>query len=347
MPSDLVIEVAMVDAVTPHSNADRLSLAQIRGWQTIIRKDQFSPGDRVVFVPPDSTLPRALADELGVTSYLSERTDINGDRVLVVRQVRLRGEPSFGLIIETRDDTWTDGQDVADHFGIGKFEPPVKPTAGDAAREHPLFSRYTKIGNLRNFPGVFEDGESVIVTEKIHGSNLRIGSIDGELVAGSHRLQRKRPEDVAANPYWFPASNPGVVAMIEELAAEHQVVILYGEVYGSPIQKLHYGRQGCIDFVAFDLWLTDHFATFKEFETLCERFGIPTAPLIFVGKFSLEKIRELSEGPTRLDADHIREGVVVRPVVERRYRNGRAIMKYVSDAYLLSSKLRDAETTDV
>ncbi|HYU34151.1 MAG TPA: hypothetical protein VEW48_18510 [Thermoanaerobaculia bacterium] len=40
-----------------------------------------------------------MAERIGVVSYLSERTNAEGDRELVVRQVRLRGEPSFGLVV--------------------------------------------------------------------------------------------------------------------------------------------------------------------------------------------------------------------------------------------------------
>lgn len=57
----------------------------------------------MVFIPPDSTLPREMAERLGVVSYLSERANVEGERELVVRQVRLRGEPSLGLVVRPED----------------------------------------------------------------------------------------------------------------------------------------------------------------------------------------------------------------------------------------------------
>src|SRR6266853_348129 len=197
--SSVIVEVVRIEAIRPHTNADKLFLAQIKGWQTVIRKldngaPEFQVGDCVVYIPPDSTLPRELAVRLGGETYLSEKTNMAGERELVVRRVRLRGEPSYGFVIRPDDPTWAVGTDVQAHYGIGKYLLPVKFTAGDAEPNHPLFERYTDIENLRHFPDVIQAGEDVIVTEKLHGTNVRIGSIAGTMLAGSHGLQRKRPE---------------------------------------------------------------------------------------------------------------------------------------------------------
>ncbi|MFL6292095.1 MAG: hypothetical protein ACJ759_14465, partial [Thermoanaerobaculia bacterium] len=115
--SSVIADVVEIEAVQPHPNADRLCLARIKGWQAVIRKredgsPEFAPGERVVFIPPDSTLPREMAERLGVVSYLSERTNVEGGRDLVVRRVRLRGEPSFGLVVRPDDPSWPVGTDV-------------------------------------------------------------------------------------------------------------------------------------------------------------------------------------------------------------------------------------------
>ena len=81
--SSVIVEVVRIEAVRPHTNADKLFLAQIKGWQTVIRKldngaPEFQAGDCVVYIPPDSTLPRELAVRLGVESYLSEKINLAG-----------------------------------------------------------------------------------------------------------------------------------------------------------------------------------------------------------------------------------------------------------------------------
>jgi RNA ligase (TIGR02306 family) len=353
--SSVICEVVEIEKVRPHPNADRLFLAQIKGWQTVIRKledgtPEFREGDRVVYIPPDSTLTRETAEKFRVVDYLSEKTDIEGVRRLVVRRARLRGEPSYGFVVAPEDPGWPVGTDVREHYGVAKYRPPVKFTAGDSEAQHPRFQKYTDIENLRNFPEVFEPGEEVVVTEKIHGTNARIGYVEGRLLAGSHGLQRRRPEpeEMAVNTYWFPATLEPVVKLLDDLSARHEVAILYGEVYGAKIQKLHYGRRGGLGFAAFDLLVDERYLDYDEFHDLCARHGVATVPLLDRGPFSLENVRELSAGQTVLPDDHIREGVVVRPARERfDEKVGRAILKYLNDDYLLNAKLADADATDL
>ncbi len=353
--SSVIANVVEVEEVLPHPNADRLCLARIKGWQSVIRKHEdgspeFAPGERVVFIPPDSTLPREMAERLGVVTYLSERTNIAGERELVVKRVRLRGEPSFGLVIRPADPNWPVGQDVQAHYGIGKFRPPVKFSAGDAEPSHPLFQKYTDIENLRNFPDVLAVGEEVVVSEKIHGTNTRIGYVEGTLLAGSHGLQRKRPEPaaMAASTYWFPATLEPVMRLLEELRQRHRVAILYGEIYGSRVQSLHYGKRDSLGFAAFDVLVDERYLDYDAFAALCQRHNLPTVPLLERGAFSLERTAALSRGKTTLPDQHIREGVVVKPVVERTDpKIGRVILKYLSDDYLLNDKLTAADATDL
>ncbi len=245
---------------------------------------------------------------------------------------------------------WAEGEDVKKHYGIFKYIPPIKPTAGDAEAPHPLFGEYTDIENLRNFPDVLEDGEEVIVTEKIHGTNCRVGLIEGELMAGSMSVRRKRPgtpEELASSIYWFPLSLPGVEAMVEELGSKHRQFILFGEVYGSKIQDLHYGCKGKFGFRAFDLLADGKYLDADPFFAVCAEYCVETAPVLYRGAYSLAKVRELSEGGTMLGDSHIREGVVVKPVIERvDPKTGRVALKYIGDRYLFS-KSAERDTSDV
>ena len=129
--STIKVEVTRINDVRPHSNADALELATVGGWQMCVKKGVYHNGDPVVYFEQGTVLPRDVADRLGVTQYLSEKLDINGDRVLVIHRVKLRGEPSFGLVIEPEPGMVV-GQDVADFYGATKFFPPVRTQAGDS-----------------------------------------------------------------------------------------------------------------------------------------------------------------------------------------------------------------------
>jgi RNA ligase (TIGR02306 family) len=335
--STLIVEVSRIERVLPHPNADALELAHIKGWQCVVPKGKYAAGSLVTYVPIDAVLPEALSDRLSVTKYLSKGR---------VRCARLRGEPSFGLIFDREDPTWLEGMDVRAHYGIEKFIPPLKPSAGDAAAPHALFESYTDVENLRNFPAAFAEGEEVIATEKIHGTNCRVGIVDGEMMAGSMEVRRKRPaeDQVASNVYWFPTTLPSVRALLEEFAAKGaKQVVLFGEVYGSKIQNLAYGAVGRLGFAAFDLLVDGRYLDADAFAETCKRHGVPACPVLWRGPYSVEAVRAVSGGATTIgDGGHIREGVVVRPVIERTDpKVGRVILKYLSDEYLFAKGISD------
>jgi RNA ligase (TIGR02306 family) len=333
--STLIVEVCEIEKVLPHENADALELAHIKGWQVVIPKERYAAGDLVTYIPIDSVIPEEHSERWGITKYLS-----NGR----VRCARLRGEPSFGVIVDREDKAWALGLDVAEHYGITKYLPPVKIGAGDAAPAHGLFTEYTDVENLRNFPGVLADGEEVAVTEKIHGTNCRLGLINGEMMAGSMSVRRVRPERLADSIYWQPLAQPGVEALLTELGTGRRQVILYGEVFGSKVQSLNYGQIGSLGFRAFDLLIEGKYVDADEFEKLCKQFDVPTVPALYRGPYSLAKIVELSQGNTILGADHIREGVVVRPAVERiDPKIGRVCLKYIGDQYLFAKGVTDSQ----
>src|SRR5208282_2090591 len=106
--STLVVEVCRIEKILPHPNADALELAHLKGWQCVVPKGKYIANDLVTYIPVDAVVPAALSDRLGITRYLS-----NGR----VRCAKLRGEPSFGVLFDREDPTWTEGRDVREHYG--------------------------------------------------------------------------------------------------------------------------------------------------------------------------------------------------------------------------------------
>ncbi len=127
--SNLIVEVCRVDSLRPHPNADRLDVVTIKGWQVVVGKGQFAEGQPVVYFPPDTMLPAALIEQFGVTKYCQPQPD----GYLRIRRARLRGEPSFGLVVPLTDEQtdggwgwgWKPGREVGGFFNAKKYEPPV------------------------------------------------------------------------------------------------------------------------------------------------------------------------------------------------------------------------------
>ncbi len=349
--STIKVHVTKIDEIRPHPNADKLEIAIVGGWQACVRKDAHKAGKEVVYFEPGTVLPETVADTLMIKPYLSNKTDVDGNKVLVVHRVKLRGESSFGLVIHPPLGVAL-GDDVADRYGANKYIPPIKNTCGDAMENHYLFPQYTDIENMRNYPTIFKDGEEVVATEKAHGTSQRSGFVaeDGQMVlmAGSKTMRRKPPEPEATtrSTYWYPMSLHSVKEFLADMYDQgHQQVIIFGEVYGSGVQDFNYGLNG-LGFAAFDIMVDGKYVDCIRFSGLCAQYKIPHVPPLYRGPFSLQTIEGLSCGPSQIGGSHGREGVVVKPVIERDDPGiGRVILKYVGDDYLFR-RGNEQDTTD-
>jgi len=328
--STLIVEVCAVEDVLDHPNADRLEIVCVKGWKCIVQKDEYDIGDLVVYAPVDALIPITLSDAMDVTKYLGKEGR--------VRTTKLRGEYSQGLIIPMDyvpplpaedwglggQDGYLPGDDVAELLEIKKYEPPLS-TRGDRLPDHPAFHRYTDIENYNNFPDVLKEGEMVVVSEKVHGSNCRMMNADGEFMVGSHNVRLKEDPD---NLYW----NAARLFDLQNILPDGMEI--FGEVYGKGVQKLHYDQKG-INVAFFDAFMNGRYLNYEAFVEFCTTHDLPMVPIISVGLWDKNMLRH-REGMSTI-AGHIREGIVIKPVYER-YDNvlqGRVILKRISERYLL------------
>jgi len=371
--SSLVVEVCKVEDILPHENADRMKIARVKGWNTCIRynpdtkESQFKVGQLCVFFPPDSILPKELAeDRLGIMNYLSPLPkEANGKRPGGgrVRATRLRGVPSYGVIMaidpkQGDDPNWEVGTDVAEHFGVTKWEPPVKCIAGDAEKKCTKFIEYTDIENYGNFPDAIPNGEEVVITEKIHGSNCRVGFVLDDdkwlWMAGSHTVRRKQLDTKGKiSMYWEPLTDnvKRMLLYIRDIYAKKELgikepifsIIMFCEIYGSGIQDMTYGFvNGKHSFRAFDICVNFQYVDYKYKVHLFEKFGIEYVPCLFRGCFSADVVDQYTPGETVIcnkeDAGKFkgREGIVITPIKEQSSKvlGGRMILKSLSADYL-------------
>lgn len=334
--------------VHPHPNADALELAQVGLYRAVVAKGAYRTGDIAVYLPEQSVLPAGLIAELGLTGRLAGG---NADRV---KAVRLRGELSQGIVCRPAALAAVDlaaaaaaGTDFAELLGVTKWVPPVPPTMDGDVESAPELLPWVDIENIRRFPDVFAPGEPVVVTEKLHGSAclLTYGAADGRVQVSSKGFGARSlalKED-PRNLYWRAVRGHGVAevaaGLAERLGARR--VGIFGEVYGAGVQDLTYGADGRRDtlgYAVFDVaaeidgevrWLDASALSGGE---------LPLVPTLFTGPFDTERVLELAEGRETVSGRglHLREGVVVRPVVERYspVTGGRAIVKAVSPAYL-------------
>jgi RNA ligase (TIGR02306 family) len=349
--SDLIVEVVRIEKILPHGNADALDVAVVKGWECIVKKGQFGEGDLCVYFPVDSILTRELAERIGVAQYLAplkkgyllpaefQDTDFAGR----IRAARLRGRVSFGVLIPA-ESGMAPGQSVKDFFRVVKYEPPERTEVEDAAPSHALFQTYTDIQNFRNFPDLFVENEEVVVTEKIHGTCSRTGLVrleSGELefMVGSHKMRRKADPE-RKSLYSLPLT-PNVEELLRQTLERRAAksVILFAEIYGSGVQDMHYGLN-TKTFRAFDISVDSSYLPYDEFAGLCKQFHVETVPLLYRGPYHGDLVRSLTGGMSVVCRGQIKEGIVIKPAVERNSdallnHSGRLILKNISDDYYL------------
>lgn len=360
-----------VVTIEPHPNADALEIANIQGFQAIVRKGQFQTGQLIAYIPEAAIVPDDLLESMGL------RGALHGPNKNRVKAIRLRGIVSQGLVYPMRDG-WVEGQDVAEELGITKWEP--RPDVPDDGELRP---RRTPQGNPNAFSvgasrtirydienyrahakrGILTEGEDVTYTEKIHGSWVCFALLPkgmahaeyGDFIVTSKGLaksgQALKPdvEGGRGNWYWRAAREFDIEAKMREIWGRSCgfPVFLMGEVFGEGVQDLTYGTP--LTFRAFDIYIGNPspdapgsergtFLSDTALELFLGYMSLARVPVLYRGPFSVESMRQYTRGTETISGKgaHIREGIVVRPVNERTHPSvGRVIFKSVSEDYLL------------
>lgn len=320
------IEVVEVGPILPHPNADRLEITHAFGWQVCVAKGAFVQGQRAVYIPPDYEVPKrpefAFLFPDGVDKAY-ERT----------RAKRLRGEWSQGFLIPV-PAPWADcpvGTNLIVELGIRRYEPPLPSNTGGSFVKPPeLWIPKFDLEPYQRYAELLMPGELVTISEKLHGTSARFVHHDNQqFVGGRNHWLADAPESV----YWQAfRQHPG----IGEFCQTNPDAVLFGEVFG-PVQSLRYGAgKNQVFFAAFAALVRGHWLDWDQVRHLATLYQFPLVPVLYEGPFQPEILTGLADGPsTWPGADHLREGVVVVPAIERADPEiGRVALKLVSNEYL-------------
>ncbi|MEU8651235.1 RNA ligase (ATP) [Streptomyces sp. NPDC048737] len=339
---------AEVLTVHEHPNADALELAQVGLYRAVVAKGAYRTGDAAVYIPEQSVLPADLIEELGLTGRLA------GSRADRVKAVRLRGELSQGIVCRPSALADVDlaraageGTDFAERLGIVKWVPPIPPTMDGEVEPAPDLLPWVDIENIQRYPDLFAAGERVVLTEKLHGSACLLTYVaDEERVYVSSKGFGAKSLALREDPrnlYWRAVRGHGVAEAAARLAVRlgARRVGVFGEVYGAGVQDLTYGADGRRDtlgYAVFDV-SAEIDGTVRWLDAAALLKGeLPLVPRLFEGPYDSARVLELAGGRETVSGRelHLREGVVIRPAVERYspVTGGRAVAKAVSAAYL-------------
>lgn len=332
-----------------HPNADSLQLGKIGSFQVVCQKGVYADGDEVLFIPEKSVLHDTIAEPY--RKYLA------GPDKNRVKAVRLRGELSMGICMSMQE-AWNlcgeipdDCGDLAEVLGITKYEPPIPHClAGEVEPISGLWSQHD-VEQFGIYASEFGDDEDVMITEKIHGSQVMYGlSSSGDFVVASKGLLSRglSLKDTESNTYWRAARNCDINRMMEQYAGElddgWKTIQFFGEVI--PVQggNWTYGHDPNKPTVLlYDVRVDGNSVPFLWLPDEVIDLWVPVIPVgaggyRLTGKFGgvKSKLPELCKAKERVSGNdlHISEGLVVRPYPDRRASDGtRLMVKVINPAY--------------
>lgn len=363
--SEFNVEVVRLGKPEKHPNADALEIFRVMGdYPVIARIGDYKEGDLAVYVPIDAIVPAT-----------DKRWDFLSGH-LRIKAKKLRGVFSMGLLTtpdpswkvgqnvqkELAIVKYEPKEKQLTKIKIDNSKPKswfrklLDKYGWYNANANPSNLRpYYDLEGLRKYSDILEGEEEVVLLEKIHGTNsaflFNITKPKGFLqtlvwlygnmfhkdtqferfYVFSHNMARPKSDK---DLYWQIFAKYKNIGL---LLTDHPNLILYGEIYGKGVQDLDYGETEP-RFVAFDLYdrRANKWVNYDRFVELCDFYAIPTAPVLYRGPWKME-LRGLADGQSIMPkAKHIREGFVVRPVMEKwSDRIGRIIFKLKGEEYML------------
>jgi len=339
-----------------HPNADSLMVGKVGSYQVVVQKGLYNDGDEVVFAPEKSVLTGEIKTQF--EKYLSGP---DKDRV---KAVRLRGEVSSGIIIPkflVNDfDSLELGVDISECLGIIKYEPPI-PTHL-AGKVSPFDMQHIGSHDCEQFAVYTKDlinGERVVISEKLHGSQFILAhEIETEKTIVSSKGMLKSGlslQEEGTNTYWIAAKNCDVISRIRQ-SFDSGVVQVFGEVI--PVQKgFSYGQSKPV-VKLFDVRVN---GVSIPYDMVPENLLELWVPVVFDGSLNLiesevviytdpergihktkvnkslpQDVIDMCKGLELVSGQglHIREGVVLRPYLDRDSTDGTKLrLKIINPSY--------------
>lgn len=366
--SDYKVPYTRILEIKEHPNAHSLEIAIVYDWQVIVKKGFYKKGDCIIYVPIDSVL-----NNIHLETKLfgpNAKIKLNKNRV---RQIRIRNYVSQGMIINPLDvreflhnnvlDESLLESDLSEILGITKYEPPERglsytQSSGESPRkrEHPLFHKFNGLSNIKWMPKYFEEGEQVVVEEKVHGSNARLGLLpfhantlwkkikkflhlvpQYEYVYGSNNVDISSKFNYKG--YYGEDIYGQTIKKLDLFSKLKENEIFYGEIIGPGVQKNYsYGLKD-LTFVLFDvkvikdgkgIWLDP-----EAVEQIAKERGMEFVPVIYKGLYNKELVYTFTSGPSLYCPEQkVREGIVVKARENYSLDGNKRAVKWINEEYL-------------
>ncbi len=348
--------IRKIDDIKPIKNADRIEVAKVGGWQVIVKKGEFKPGQLCVYCEIDSLLPERPEFEFLRPKHFRIKTlKMRGiisqgiifpleilpehDRLIILEEFHMNGNEHIV------------GQDVTEKLGITKYEPPIAPQLmGMAKGNFPVdIVPKTDEQRIQSEMKLLDEikGRICYITRKEDGTSFTAYHDNGNFGVCSRNLELKDEAfpNSDMNIYWKIAKQYDIENKLKEFYIDYERnIAVQGEITGDGINHNRLGLpRNTHQLHLFNIYDIDNhkYLDYEEFILVASILEIPTVETIYIGKFyfDLKQLLDMSKGKYEGTKNNI-EGIVVRPVNETfsETLQGRLSFKVINDEYLLKEK---------
>ena len=340
--------IQVVHSVEPIEGADRIELAHVLGWQCVVNKGQFRPGDLGVYFEIDSFLPiRPEFEFMRHSSY--KKTDIMGEGYKLRTQT-FRGQISQGLLLpisffpEIPPEAEV-GMDVTEILGVRKWEIEEKATTGGRVMGTlPYDIPHTDETRVQAEPGLIQAfaGLEYYISTKMDGSSHSIGIDENGFHVCGHNFEYKND---GSNSFYNLVNDRGYQAKMEAFVEGNglKTLTIQGELCAPGIQR---NRLKLIkpEWYVFTIRENGKRVGLKRMQEICKALGMTTVPIEEVdtdlpGRYpTVEALLERADG--NYPNGGKKEGIVIRPTepIFCPLISASLSMKVVSNKYLLKNE---------
>lgn len=335
--------IQQIRQIVPIENADKIELAKINGWQSVVEKGFYKENDYVVFIEIDSWVPNHLVPFLSKGKEPREYNGIKGEKI---KSVRLKKVLSQGLILpysviasnhdgECLSTDRNIGDDVSSLLGITKWEAPISPQLSGVVKcPFPSYVPKTDQPRLQNLVTEIDqyinEKLEFSVEEKLEGSSCTICILGDNVDVCSRNLSLRENLD---NTFWKVTIEQ---CLIEKLKSLNRNLAFQGETCGEGIEGNIYKLKGH-KFYLYDIYDIDQarYLYPNERSLIAKQLDLLCVPSLGTIKFdsntSIDTLLEMADGQSEINPLQLREGLVFKCT------NKNITFKAVSNQYLLSN----------
>lgn len=347
--------VQKIASITPIPERDRIVLAQVCGWNVIVRKDEYAVGDRCVYVEIDSVLPEKPEFE-----FLRSKK-------FRIKTMKMGGCISQGIcfplsILPKDAKKYAVGDDVTEILGVTQYQPTMDTEQNEKGTAKPrswwkriwmsMTPKYRARGTsgfpnfisktdetrIQNAPQMLQDKEPYVATEKIDGQSGTFALVrhKSRIPFWKDRFEyivcsrNRRLWEKDNSSYWAVSERYRIEAALRNMIGDKEWIAIQGECIAPKVQNNKY-KVAEPDLYVFNLIAPNGRYGSLIAKSIIEQHGMKFVPIIeerYTLPDTVQETLEYAHGQSAI-GETLREGIVFRS------QDGKKSFKAVDPLFLM------------